>query len=64
MAYCKTKSGNIFKIWSDNEDEETMHVYPADEQYYADSTNCEIIPYSEISATDSNIFVLDPNYQF
>jgi hypothetical protein len=56
--YCKTKLGKIFKVWSDNTEEKTMHVHPSDEHFDAESTNCHIIKYSEIDKVDSNLAVL------
>jgi hypothetical protein len=56
--YCKTKSGKTFKIWSDNTKEETMDVYPVDEQFDAESTNTQLIKYCEIDQVDGNLSVL------
>ena len=56
--YCKTKSGKVFKVWTDNTDEETMNVYPTDEQFDAESTNTKIVKYSEIEKVDSNLAIL------
>jgi hypothetical protein len=56
--YCKTKSGKIFKVWSDNVDEETMHVYSVDEHFDVESTETQIFKYSEIDKVDSNLAVL------
>lgn len=54
--YCKTKSGQIFKVWSDNTLEETMNVYPIDEQFDAESTNTQLIQYSNIESVMNNLF--------
>lgn len=59
MKYCKTKKGDIFKIWSDNTEEETMHVYPADENFDAESTITNVIAYSDIECVDSNLSILE-----
>lgn len=48
MMYCKTKSGKIFKIWSDNPDEKTMNVYPATENFDPEVTCTDEIPYSDV----------------
>ena len=58
--YCKTKSGKIFKVWSDNVDEKTMNVFPYDEQFDAESTNTDIIPYADIDTANSDLSALEP----
>ncbi|MFS1428525.1 hypothetical protein LMH73_015590 [Vibrio splendidus] len=52
--YCKTKTGKVYQIWSDNTDEQTMHVYPHDEQFDAESTVTTIINYSDILSTNQD----------
>ena len=51
--YCKTKTGEIFKVWSDNTLDETMDVYPINEMF-----DTELIQYSDIEKVDSNLAVL------
>lgn len=36
MSFCKLKSGKVKFIWSDNIEEETMHLFPAELAYSYD----------------------------
>jgi len=56
--YLKTKSGNIFKVWSDNQKDETMDVYPYNENFDIESTVLTTIPYSNIKQLDSNLYLI------
>ena len=56
--YCKTKTGEIFKVWSDNTLDETMDVYPINEMFDTELTNTQLIQYSDIEKVDSNLAVL------
>jgi hypothetical protein len=56
--YCKNKAGKIFKVWSDNTEEETMNVYPVEEHFDAESTNTLLFKYSEIEKVDTNLALL------
>lgn len=57
--YCKTKAGKFFKVWSNNVDEKTMHVYPHNEQFDAESTVTDIVQYSEIEKVDTRLSALE-----
>lgn len=49
------KNGKKVRLWSDNVDEETMHVYDADEEFDAESTICDIVKYAEVKEQYLNI---------
>lgn len=54
-TYCKTKDGKIHKIWSNNIEEKTMHVYRHDEHFDAESTVTNVIRYDDIERTSDNL---------
>jgi hypothetical protein len=56
--YCKTKNGEVFKVWSDNPSEQTMNVYPVEDIFDAESTNTTAIDYHDIACVDSNFPLL------
>jgi hypothetical protein len=56
FTYCKLKDGREMVVFSDNIDEETMHVFSVDElpHYDPEWIICEEVPYSAIERTDTN----------
>jgi len=56
MSYCKLKSGEIFRIFSDNVSEETLSVLPIDADVEVDV--CETIPYSDIETRAETLCLL------
>lgn len=54
--YCKLKDGREMIVWSDNETEETVTVFPeTDLASYAAEYQCyETVPYSAVLRTDRN----------
>ncbi|KKL06849.1 hypothetical protein LCGC14_2591900 [marine sediment metagenome] len=59
-TYVKLKNGEIWILWSDNVEEETMHVYPLDrkDNWDVEWDKCTEINYSDIEMTDTNLVVL------
>ena len=55
-TYCKLKDGSEMVVFSDNTDEETMHVFPVEEliNFDVEYISCKEIPYSDILCTDTN----------
>lgn len=55
-TYCKLKDGREMVVWSDNTDEETMHVYPVQDliRYDAEYQMYEEVKYSDVLRTDTN----------
>lgn len=51
--HVRTKSGSIFKVWSDNVDEQDLNVYPADENFDAEATTTTLIKYNEVAIKGS-----------
>lgn len=62
-TYCKLKNGEIFVLWSDNVDEETVDLISLDQlndlgKYDPESFYLEHFQYSEIDKTDTNLAYL------
>lgn len=55
-TYCKLKDGREMVVFSDNADEETMHVFPVRELegFDAEYIISEEVPYSAVARTDRN----------
>lgn len=54
--YCKLHDGREMVVYSDNDDRQTMHVFPvADlDTYDAEHQSYEEVPYSSVKCTDRN----------
>ena len=66
-TYCKLKNGKIMVVWSDNKTEETMELYKLSELDVASPRfykNLTTVPYSEIDMTDTNLSVINYNYNY
>ena len=61
--YCKTKSGQIFNVWSDNCSEGTFDCYPLNEVFCAESTNLTTIRHEDIENLDTNLSILQNKVQ-
>jgi len=63
-TYVKLKDGRIVIIWSDNTEEETMHVYPVDMDppFDIEVDSCEMVNYDDVVVIDSNRSVVE-NYK-
>jgi len=56
--YIKTIDGKEWKLWSDNIDEETMHVIPKDKEHEFDVEfdTCDMITYKDVESFKENHF--------
>jgi hypothetical protein len=54
--YCKLNDGREMVVWSDNEDDETMTVFPVADLigYDAEFQSYLTVPYSAVIRTDRN----------
>lgn len=59
-TYCKLKTGEIMVVYSDNQYEETMHLYPFEKEHTFDVEVKTVTkyPYSDIAVIDTNLAVL------
>lgn len=57
-TYVKLKDGTVWVLWSDNTDEETMHVFDIKELPDYDLEflpSMKVVNYSDIDRTDTNV---------
>lgn len=55
-TYCKLTDGRNMVVWSDNTDEETMHVFPVEDLagFDAEHQNFTVVPYADVVRTDTS----------
>jgi len=55
-TYCKLKDGRQMVVYSDNDAEETMNVFPVEELEHFDVEYLvtELVSYADIERTDTN----------
>jgi hypothetical protein len=55
MRYCQLNDGTVCNVWSDNQDEKTMSVYPLNSNFDAEVNVCDTVKYSDIQKTGNNL---------
>lgn len=55
MKYCQLNNGDVLNVWSDNEDEKTMLVYPLDLNFDAEVDVAELVDYKDIKKTSDQL---------
>lgn len=55
MKYCQLNDGTMWNVWSDNQDEKTMSVYPINTEFDAEVNVCDTVEYSDIKKSGDNL---------